>query len=280
MQDIVPTLDVQFDANARARALERLEAYSLVDEGLSEKELKEKFGNSALSLDRGGRGEVGWLKLYHLATPERREEMKKGIKEGIEEYRQDIMRTLPELAERQAARQEKYGPAVGAWEDIEDWGDGWDYISYYIGSGAAQFVPMIGVGIAGTAATGSPVGGAAAVLAFTTAMNGQETIANRLEFIQEIHSDLPPREQADAIAQYLEETKDITAMVALGSGALDLGGVVGSFLFRQFKRAAGEELVRRGLIRTVVPSVLGEAATGAAQESLQILGQDMLDEID
>ena len=269
VQDTVPTLDVQFDANARARALERLEVFSLLDEGATTEEVVERFGDFSLHDQE-----------YQAATPERREEMKKEIKDGIEEYRQDIMRTLPELAERQAARQEKYGPAVGAYEDVEDWGDAWDYISYYIGSGAAQFVPMIGLGMAGTALTGSPIGGGAAILAFTTAMAGQETIASRLEFIQQIHSDLPPEEQADAIAQYLEETNDVTAMVALGSGALDMGGVVGSFLFRQFKRKAREELVKRGMIKTVVPSVLGEAVTGGAQESLQVLGAKMLKEID
>ena len=133
--------------------------------------------------------------------------------------------------------------------------------------------------MAGTAlAGGNPLGGMAATLALTSAMAGQETVANRLEYIKELHSDLPPEEQAEAIAQYLHETKDVTAMVALGSGALDLGGVVGSIIRRQFTKQAGEELAKRG-IKSAAAQIAGEGLTGVAQETLQVLGQKHLGEI-
>ena len=266
--DLLPTLGVQRDASAIGRSLERLERFNLLDAGATTEEIIEKFNDFSL-----------YDQEYQAATPERRAEMRATIQEGVDERRQDIMRTLPELAERQAERQEKYGANVGAYEDIEGWEDFWNYITYAVGSGAAQFVPIVGTTVAGTAlAGGNPLGGMAATLALTSAMAGQETVANRLEYIKELHSDLPPEEQAEAIAQYLHETKDVTAMVALGSGALDLGGVVGSIIRRQFTKQAGEELAKRG-IKSAAAQIAGEGLTGVAQETLQVLGQKHLGEI-
>tara|TARA_R110002050_G_scaffold261294_1_gene401272 strand:- start:6794 stop:13864 length:7071 start_codon:yes stop_codon:yes gene_type:complete len=266
--DLLPTLGVQRDASAIGRSLERLERFNLLDAGATTEEIIEKFNDFSL-----------YDQEYQAATPERRAEMRATIQEGVDERRQDIMRTLPELAERQAERQEKYGANVGAYEDIEGWEDFWNYITYAVGSGAAQFVPIVGTSVAGTAlAGGNPLGGMAATLALTSAMAGQETVANRLEYIKELHSDLPPEEQAEAIAQYLHETKDVTAMVALGSGALDLGGVVGSIIRRQFTKQAGEELAKRG-IKSAAAQIAGEGLTGVAQETLQVLGQKHLGEI-
>jgi hypothetical protein len=70
-------------------------------------------------------------------------------------------------------------------------------LGYSIGAGAKQILPIMGAGF---------VAGPSGALGVGTALAATETIGNRLNFIQDVVKDLPPDEQATAIAEYLEKT--------------------------------------------------------------------------
>ena len=249
---------------------ERAEGYAAVDQGLSDKELKEKFGDSALAVDRGGRGEVGWLKLYQLATPERRAQLMADHHAGVENVTQRILGKIPALTAAQQ-KGEQYAPRVAGVTDIKEWGDFVDWLQYNVTAGAIQLAPVMGA-----AFVAGPVGAGAVGTALATS----EAISARLEFINEVVKDLSVEDQAKAITKYLQDTQDTTAMVGLVSGLLDLSGPVYSIVRRNVVKELGEEVVERTLKEVAKQSAIrgaGEVGqefiTGGAQELVQEIGE-------
>ena len=249
---------------------EKAEAYAAVDQGLSDKELREKFGARVLAIDTGGRGEVGWLKLYQLATPERRAEMTAELHGDVENVTQRILGKIPALTAAQQ-KGEQYAPRVAGVTDIKNFGDFTDWLQYNMTAGAIQLAPIMGA-----AFVAGPVG--AGVV--STALASSEAINARLGFINEVVKDLSTEDQAKAITKYLQDTKDTTAMVALVSGLLDLSGPVYSIVRGNFVKELGEEVVERTTLEVAKQSakraageVIQEGATGALQETTQIAGE-------
>ena len=249
---------------------EKAEAYAAVDQGLSDKELREKFGARVLAIDTGGRGEVGWLKLYQLATPERRAEMTAELHGDVENVTQRILGKIPALTAAQQ-KGEQYAPRVAGVTDIKNFGDFTDWLQYNMTAGAIQLAPIMGA-----AFVAGPVG--AGVV--STALASSEAINARLGFINEVVKDLSTEDQAKAITKYLQDTKDTTAMVALVSGLLDLSGPVYSIVRGNFVKELGEEVVERTTFEVAKQSakraageVIQEGGTGALQETTQIAGE-------
>jgi len=73
---------------------------------------------------------------------------------------------------------------------------------------------------------------------------GQETIGNRLKFLQDKVKELPPNKQADAIIDYLAKSGDTTTLVSLASGALDLAGPAGTIIRKRFEKEGLKSLVK------------------------------------
>ena len=249
---------------------EKAEGYAAVDQGLSDKELREKFGARVLAIDTGGRGEVGWLKLYQLASPERRAEITAELHGDVENVTQRILDKIPALTAAQQ-KGEQYAPRVAGVTDIKKFGDFTDWLQYNMTAGAIQLAPIMGA-----AFVAGPVG--AGVV--STALATSEAISARLGFINEVVKDLSKEDQAKAITKYLQDTKDTTAMVALVSGLLDLSGPVYSIVRGNFAKELGEEVVERTTFevakqsgKRAVGEVAQEGVTGGLQETTQIAGE-------
>jgi hypothetical protein len=215
--------------------------------------------------------DFAYVQRYQGASPEKRVAMRGAQQQSIIDNQQRIADALPAFAEYQK-RMEPYMARVPGASDISSLSDFKDWLAYNVSSGAVQLIPIMA-----SAAVAGPTG----ALAVGTGMAMQEGVQNRLQFILDKVKSLPPEEQAQAVEDYLKATNDTTTMVALGSGALDLAGPVGTILRKQFAKEAGQEVVKfatkkeaavAGLKQT--PKELAEEGlTGGAQEALQITGE-------
>jgi hypothetical protein len=215
--------------------------------------------------------DFAYVQRYQGASPEKRVAMRGAQQQSIIDNQQRIADALPAFAEYQK-RMEPYMARVPGASDISSLSDFKDWLAYNVSSGAVQLIPIMA-----SAAVAGPTG----ALAVGTGMAMQEGVQNRLQFILDKVKSLPPEEQAQAVEDYLKATNDTTTMVALGSGALDLAGPVGTILRKQFAKEAGQEVVKfatkkeaavAGLKQT--PRELAEEGlTGGAQEALQITGE-------
>ena len=259
------TLDVQFDSFTVTQKQKILDAYQAIDEGADPKQVFRDANKDELTFSRM---DLGRFLDYGKANRLERLEMR-GTEEGaLTEAREDVLQTLPDLQQRQQAAAEKYAPRVEGVTDIRSVGDFRDWLGFNIASGAVQLAPIV---------ASAAVAGPAGALGAGTALAGSETVTNRLGYIRDITANLPPEEQAQAIIEYLDATKDVSTMTALVSGTLDLAGPVGGVLKRQLAKEAGKEITE-GSLRRIAKESAEEAATGGAQEATQITGERVLGE--
>jgi hypothetical protein len=216
------------------------------------------------------------IQQYQRAAPEKRQEFKAFNQEQVDKAKVGVQEGLKLYAQYTKEMQQYQGRTPDA-TDIETATDFANWLAFNVGSGVVQLAPVILAAVT----TGAPG-------AFTvgTALAGQETLQNRLEFVLEKNKDQPPQEQADAVANYLRETGDVNAMVALASGALDLAGPVGTILKKQFAKEMGKEAVQyatkteaaKAAVKRAPRELVEEGLTGGAQEGVQITGEFVLKE--
>ena len=213
---------------------------------------------------------------YAAASPQERRQLRASYTQRIT---RDVAR-VGEIAQEQAARSERLAPYRPTVENLTDIRSPADVPTFLAGA-AGQAAPQLAVSMGTAALTRNP----AAVAAVSGAMALDEGTSNRISYALEQTADLPPEQQARAVAQYLEDTRDTTAMVAVAQGALDNFGPVGTILKRRFISELGEEVVARTAgeafrqgVRRAPGEFAGEALTGGAQEVLAIAGERSLGE--
>ena len=261
MGTVPAQIGLQADSPIIAKSRQYLGAYTQLEQGATPKQLAEGSGG-ALDLDQ--------LRRYKQGSEEERQKLREFSETTSKQAVDRSLDRLTTIAESQKEL-EKTAPAIPGVTDIRSLADFRDWLGFSIGSGGAQILPVM---------TAAVVGGAPGALAVGTSLAAGETISNRLSFIQDIVKDLPPQEQATAIAEYLEKTGDTTTMVSLASGALDLAGPVGSILRKRLAKDLGEEVVDRttgeafkAAVRRAPKEMLEEGITGGLQEVTQIAGK-------
>jgi hypothetical protein len=213
---------------------------------------------------------------YQKANPEEREKFKVFNQQSVDTAKVGVQEGLKLYAEFTKEMEKVKGRTPDA-TDIETATDFANWLSYNIGSGAVQLAPVILAAVT--------TGGVGA-FGVGTALAGQETIQNRLQFILEQTKEQTPQEQADAVEKYLRETGNTTALISLASGLLDLAGPVGTILRKQLSKEFGKEAVKydtktqaaKAALKRTPRELLEEGATGGAQEALQIGGERYLEE--
>jgi hypothetical protein len=213
---------------------------------------------------------------YQKANPEEREKFKVFNQQSVDTAKVGVQEGLKLYAEFTKEMEKVKGRTPDA-TDIETATDFANWLSYNIGSGAVQLAPVILAAVT--------TGGVGA-FGVGTALAGQETIQNRLQFVLEQTKGQTPQEQADAVEKYLRETGNTTALISLASGLLDLAGPVGTILRKQLNKEFGKEAVKyatkteaaKAALKRTPRELLEEGATGGAQEILQIGGERYLEE--
>lgn len=258
---IAPTIGLQADSGNIAKSRQYLGAYTQLEQGATAEDIA-AASEGALNLEQ--------LQRYQEGTEEERQKLREFSETTGGQATTRTLDRLGTLAESEA-RTREFAPAVPGVTDIRSLADFRDWLGYSIGAGSKQLLPVMGA---------AALGGAPAALGVGTALAAGETIGNRLAFIQDIVKDLPPEEQATAIAEYLEKTGDTTTIVALTSGALDLAGPVGSILRKRFAKDLGEEVIDRttgeafkAAVKRTPKEMLEEGITGGLQEVTQIAGK-------
>jgi hypothetical protein len=269
---VAPKIGLQADSGIVAKGRQYLGAYTQLEQGATAEDLA-SASEGALNLEQ--------LQRYQEGTEEERQKLREFSETTGSQATTRTLDRLGALAESEA-RTREFAPAVAGITDVKSLADFRDWLGYSIGAGSKQILPIMGAGF---------VAGAPGALAVGTSLAAGETIGNRLNFIQDVVKDLPPEEQAIAIAEYLEKTGDTTTIVALTSGSLDLAGPVGSLLKRRLTKdlskevidrveALGGEIVERtgldilkGIPKELGKDMLEEGITGALQETTQLAGK-------
>jgi hypothetical protein len=269
---VAPKIGLQADSGIVAKGRQYLGAYTQLEQGATAEDIA-SASEGALNLEQ--------LQRYQEGTEEERQKLREFSETTGSQATTRTLDRLGALAESEA-RTREFAPAVAGITDVKSLADFRDWLGYSIGAGSKQILPIMGAGF---------VAGAPGALAVGTSLAAGETIGNRLNFIQDVVKDLPPEEQAIAIAEYLEKTGDVTTIVALTSGSLDLAGPVGSLLKRRLTKdlskevidrveALGGEIVERtgldilkGIPKELGKDMLEEGITGALQETTQLAGK-------
>lgn len=220
---------------------------------------------------------VADLDMYLRANPQQRAQMKAEAQSRYEQGFKDVREANRLYAQFQKDNAKYRGrtPDLTDVETVKDFGN---WLAYNFGAGAVNLAPVMLAAIT----TGAP-----GALTVGTSLAYQETLSNRLQALEKEFKGkgLNDQQTAQRIADYLRKTKDVNAMVALGSGLLDMAGPVGTILRRQFVKEAGKEAGKEAVkytskkeaakaaIKETPRQVLEEAATGAAQEATQIAGK-------
>ena len=209
---------------------------------------------------------------YFNASPERREQLRT---QAADKLIKDENFVKDSLAAVQAYQEDakKYQGKTQNLTDINSASSFANWLSYNVGSGAAQLAPMM-LAAAATGGTG--------VFAISSAMGLSEAVGNRMQFLQDKIKDLPPEQQAKVVADYLNKSNDVDMAVAVVSGALDVVlGPTATLLKAQAKRIVAQE-TRKEMIKHAVkeiPKQVGEEfITGGAQEAAQIGGENAMGE--
>ena len=209
---------------------------------------------------------------YFNASPERREQLRT---QAADKLIKDQNFIKDSLAAVQAYQEDakKYQGKTQNLTDINSASSFANWLSYNVGSGAAQLAPMM-LAAAATGGTG--------VFAISSAMGLSEAVGNRMQFLQDKIKDLPPEQQAKVVADYLNKSKDVDMAVAAVSGAFDVFlGPTAALLKAQAKRIVAQE-TRKEMIKHAVkeiPKQVGEEfITGGAQEAAQIGGENAMGE--
>lgn len=213
---------------------------------------------------------------YSAATPQQRTDLIKSRRGALETARTSAMENVAQIGEAQK-RAAPYAPAVEDFTDIRSLGDFNKWLGYSIGSGAVSSAPALGIGLL----TRSP----AATVGVATGMEYGSGIQDRLNFIQNKVANLPAADQANAIIQYVDATKDETLRAALASGTLELfgpeAGAIKRALIKKAATEAGQEVAKTGFkegLKAAGKEGLEEFATGGAQQVANLNLQFALDE--
>jgi hypothetical protein len=269
---VAPKIGLQADSGIVAKGRQYLGAYTQLEQGATAEDLA-SASEGALNLEQ--------LQRYQEGTEEERQKLREFSETTGSQATTRTLDRLGALAESEV-RTREFAPAVAGVTDIRSLADFRDWLGYSIGAGSKQILPIMSAGF---------VAGAPGALAVGTSLAAGETIGNRLNFIQDVVKDLPPEEQAIAIAEYLEKTGDVTTIVAITSGALDLAGPVAGVLKRRLTKdlskevidrveALGGEIVERtgldilkGIPKELGKDMLEEGITGGLQETTQLAGK-------
>ena len=211
---------------------------------------------------------------YLRATPEARIKMRENQFTNEDERKallSDSVKMFKQYQKEMAAQ----GKGVPNFTDIESMDGFRQWLTFNLPSTAVQLAPIM-VAAVTTGGVGAFTVGAG--------MATGETVGNRLDFILDKTKNLSPEEQADKVEEYIRSTRDTTMAVALASGALDLAGPVGSILRNRAKKEGIKYLTKKEAakagLKEAPRAIAEEAVTGGAQESLQILGEKKLDEME
>jgi hypothetical protein len=211
---------------------------------------------------------------YLKATPEARLKMREN-QFGSQGERKALVSDSIKAFQNYQKEMEAQGKGVPNFTDIESMDGFRQWLTFNLPAATVQLAPIMVAAVA--------TGGAGA-FTLGAGMGVGETVGNRMEYILGKVKDLPPEEQADKIEQYIRDTKDTTLAVGLASGALDLLGPVGSILRQRAKKEGVKYLTKREAAKAGIkeaPRAIGEEAlTGAGQESIQILGEKKLGEME
>jgi hypothetical protein len=211
---------------------------------------------------------------YLRATPEARIKMRENQFENEGERKAlvgDSIKLFQQYQKEMAAQ----GKGVPNFTDIESMDGFRQWLTFNLPSTAIQLAPIMVAAITTGGAGAFTLGAGMAVGAGT---------GNRMEYILNKVKDLPPEEQANKVEQYIRDTRDATAAIGLAEAALDLTGVVGAILKQRASKEGIKYLTKREAVKAgakEAPKIIGaEAATGAGQETLQILGEKKLGEME
>ena len=211
---------------------------------------------------------------YLRATPEARIKMRENQFTNEDERKallSDSVKMFKQYQKEMAAQ----GKGVPNFTDIESMDGFRQWLTFNLPSTAIQLAPIM-VAAVTTGGVGAFTVGAG--------MATGETVGNRLEFILDKTKGLSPEEQADKVEEYIRSTRDTTMAVALASGALDLAGPVGTILRNRAKKEGIKYLTKKEAakagLKEAPRAIAEEAVTGAGQESLQILGEKKLEEME
>lgn len=211
---------------------------------------------------------------YLRATPEARLKMRENQFVN-EDERKALLSDSVKLFKQYQKEMEAQGKGVPNFTDIESVNGFRQWLTFNLPSTAVQLAPLM-VAAVTTGGVGAFTLGAG--------MAAGETVNNRMDFILNKVKDLPPEEQADKIEDYIRSTRDTTMAVALASAALDLTGVVGQILKNRAKKEGVKYLTKKEALKAGAKEapkvVVQEGATGAGQETFQILGEKKLDEME
>jgi hypothetical protein len=249
---------MEFGSRRAASAMKDLDQFARIDKG----ELKKITDETAPVAD---------FERYLRADPEQRQQMRQAatarVSEGITNVAQ-----AQQLYQQFQKDNAKYQGRVPDLTDVQTVNDFSKWLGYNMGAGAVQLAPVILAALT--------TGGAGA-FATGTGLAYQETLGNRLQFLEKQFKGRSDEETANNISDYLRKTGNVNAMVALASGALDMAGPVGTILRKQFAKEFGKDVVKYATkreaaiagVKQVPREIAEEAATGAAQEATQILGK-------
>jgi hypothetical protein len=209
---------------------------------------------------------------YLKADPDARAVMRENFTGQIAQ-RQDFIKDSLKLYKKYQEEVKAIGGHTTDLTDVRGATDFTNWLAYNVGSGAVQIAPIMIAALTTGGAGALTVGGAMAL---------GETVNNRLDFLGKEIQGKPAEEQAKIVEDYLRKTQDTNLAVAVGSGALDMFGPVGTIL----KNRAGKEGIKyftkkegiKAAAKEAPKDILKEGATGAGQESIQIAGKRELGE--
>ena len=217
--------------------------------------------------------EVG---MYFASKQEVRDRLKGSVSKGLVENKQFIMASMAAL-ENYKKEAEQYRGRTDEFTDIRmDANVAKDFTNWLAnkaGSGAAQLGPLM---------LAAATGGTPAILAMGTGMGFSEAVGNRMQAMEEKLKGLPPEQQAQAIAKYLNETDDVSMAVAIASGSMDAFFGTAAGLVKNIAKSAAQNQSKKQAMKEAakeLPKQMKEEfLTGGAQEATQISGEKVLGE--
>lgn len=263
-------MGTQMDANAIEQQQQILSAFDKIDRG-------EQISPTDTQM---GIRDFAQVKGYQTATPEERERLRQSQMGQIKETALSLDEGL-KLFEQFKKETAQYAAKTPDLTDVDSANAFADWLSYNVGAAAPQVVPMV---VAAYATRGRSL-----PYAFGASMGVQESVSNRIDYIQDKTKDLPEDQRVDETIKYLQDTGTVSTLTGLGVGALDLFGPVGSALRRrvaqEIAKKTGKEVTEKaartgfkGALKDVPRDVLEEGVTGAAQSLLQIGSEQYLGE--
>ena len=217
--------------------------------------------------------EVG---MYFASKQDVRDRLKGSVSKGLVENKQFITASMAAL-ENYKKEAEQYRGRTDEFTDIRmDSNVAKDFTNWLAnkaGSGAAQLGPLM---------IAAATGGTPLLFAMGTGMGLSEAVGNRMQAMEEKLKGLPPEQQAQAIAKYLNETDDVSMAVAIASGSMDAFFGTAAGLVKNIAKSAAQNQTKKQAMKEAVKDLPKQAKqeflTGGAQEATQISGEKVLGE--